>query len=135
MMVWYKLDTIPTKRRVRFMRTGGTYIDKQTKSDLEMVRESYKGELYDGPVALHITVYKQLPKGKKREEPFTIKPDIDNIVKCIMDGLNGVAYKDDKQVVHIVAQKLMRQAIGGEFTMYAVEPAMNYLEVYTDGAE
>lgn len=28
-----------------------------------------------------------------------VKPDIDNCIKSIMDALNGVAYKDDKQVV------------------------------------
>lgn len=25
-------------------------------------------------------------------------PDIDNLVKAIMDGLNGIAYQDDRQV-------------------------------------
>lgn len=29
----------------------------------------------------------------------TVKPDIDNIVKAILDGMNGVVYEDDKQVV------------------------------------
>lgn len=27
------------------------------------------------------------------------KPDIDNILKVVLDGLNGIAYEDDKQVV------------------------------------
>ncbi|WP_423739225.1 RusA family crossover junction endodeoxyribonuclease [Clostridium sporogenes] len=29
----------------------------------------------------------------------TIKPDVDNIAKVILDSLNGLAYKDDKQIV------------------------------------
>lgn len=33
------------------------------------------------------------------------KPDIDNVVKIIMDALNGAAYKDDKQVVSVFASK------------------------------
>lgn len=35
----------------------------------------------------------------------TKKPDIDNIVKVVLDALNGLAYKDDTQVVRVFAQK------------------------------
>ena len=35
----------------------------------------------------------------------TKRPDIDNVVKCIMDSLNKLAYKDDAQVVALVAEK------------------------------
>jgi Holliday junction resolvase RusA-like endonuclease len=34
-----------------------------------------------------------------------LTPDIDNIIKIILDGLNGAAYQDDKQVVAVVARK------------------------------
>lgn len=33
------------------------------------------------------------------------KPDADNIVKGVMDALNGIAYKDDKQVVSMHVYK------------------------------
>lgn len=35
----------------------------------------------------------------------TKKPDIDNITKAVLDALNGVAYKDDTQVIQIIASK------------------------------
>ena len=35
----------------------------------------------------------------------TKKPDVDNIIKIIADSLNGVAYKDDKQIVACSCQK------------------------------
>lgn len=35
----------------------------------------------------------------------TVKPDIDNIVKLVLDALNGVAFVDDKQVVSVTASK------------------------------
>ncbi|WP_460268332.1 RusA family crossover junction endodeoxyribonuclease [Clostridium sp. CTA-17] len=34
------------------------------------------------------------------EKP-TKKPDVDNIAKIILDSLNGVAYKDDSQIVDL----------------------------------
>ena len=37
------------------------------------------------------------------------KPDLDNAIKSILDGLNGVAYYDDKQVVQISATKMWTQ--------------------------
>lgn len=33
------------------------------------------------------------------------KPDIDNVIKIILDALNGIAYKDDCQVVEVIAVK------------------------------
>lgn len=35
----------------------------------------------------------------------SLRGDVDNYVKSIMDGLNGVAYLDDKQVLNIKAHK------------------------------
>lgn len=35
----------------------------------------------------------------------TKKPDIDNIAKIILDGLNGVAYTDDNQVCRLSVRK------------------------------
>lgn len=33
------------------------------------------------------------------------KPDVDNVLKAVLDALNGVAYKDDSRVVHVAASK------------------------------
>lgn len=37
-------------------------------------------------------------------KPIT-RPDLDNYIKCILDGLNNVVFKDDSQVVEITASK------------------------------
>ena len=34
------------------------------------------------------------------------RPDIDNISKIILDGLNGVAYKDDLQITDLSIKKI-----------------------------
>lgn len=40
------------------------------------------------------------------------KPDIDNVVKLVMDAMNGVVYRDDTQAV--VTVSLKRYAVEGE---------------------
>ncbi|NLL20008.1 MAG: RusA family crossover junction endodeoxyribonuclease [Clostridia bacterium] len=47
----------------------------------------------DGAVAVTLTVY---TRGKM---------DVDNMAKSILDGLNGVAYEDDDQVVELLVKK------------------------------
>lgn len=34
----------------------------------------------------------------------TTKPDLDNVVKAVLDACNGIAYEDDSQVVSITAR-------------------------------
>ena len=38
------------------------------------------------------------------EKP-TKKPDVDNLIKIIMDALSGVIYKDDKQIIKMSVEK------------------------------
>ena len=42
----------------------------------------------------------------------TSKPDIDNVVKAILDACNGVVFRDDAQVVMLVATKSFSDAPG-----------------------
>lgn len=39
------------------------------------------------------------------ELPHTSRPDLDNLVKSIKDGLNEVVWQDDSQVVSLLASK------------------------------
>jgi Holliday junction resolvase RusA-like endonuclease len=39
------------------------------------------------------------------KEESKLRGDLDNYVKSLLDGLNGVAYEDDKQVVNLKAFK------------------------------
>jgi Holliday junction resolvase RusA-like endonuclease len=71
----------------------------------------------DVPVQVKVVAYYARPKDHfKKSGELTAKgkrslvpmktPDLDNVVKLILDGLNGVAFKDDRQVRHIEATRL-----------------------------
>ena len=64
----------------------------------------------DGAITLTVRAYFGIPDSwsKKRQaaalagvEHHTKRPDLDNVVKAIKDGMNGVAWRDDCQVVQL----------------------------------
>lgn len=69
---------------------------------------------HEGPVRLTLKAYFSIPKSRPKwwrelaEEdvvPVTTRPDIDNILKVFSDGLNGVAWRDDAQIVAVSIDK------------------------------
>ena len=62
-----------------------------------------------GAVRIRVTFRFPIPKSRARKlaagQPHTQRPDLDNCLKSIKDGLNGVAWNDDCCVVSIVANK------------------------------
>ena len=108
-----------SKGRPRFTRTGFAYTDKRTASFENLVRLAY-AEKYpdrvpsDVSISLYVDAYFSIPKSwskKKRADAAnniifkTSRPDLDNIVKAISDGLNGVAWIDDAQITEFHSWK------------------------------
>jgi len=52
-----------------------------------------------------------------------VKPDIDNVEKSIFDGLNGVVWRDDVQVVDVSKQKFYSDNPGVEIFIRPLEDA------------
>jgi Holliday junction resolvase RusA-like endonuclease len=70
--------------------------------------------LFEGPVGCELTIHCAVPQswsGKKQRSALaseilpTSKPDIDNVVKAIFDGCNGVLWRDDVLVVELAVRK------------------------------
>jgi Holliday junction resolvase RusA-like endonuclease len=66
-------------------------------------------------VAVSIDAYMMIPQSwssKKRQDALeckiwpTSRPDLDNIIKAVLDGILRVAIVDDNQVVHLIARQL-----------------------------
>ena len=107
------------KSRPRFnYRTKTTYTPEKTKNFEELVRWNFRNkynvelEASYKPFIAKITAIYRPPKstGKKKLQeligtPYTKTPDTDNVAKAILDALNGLAYKDDKQVSKLIVDK------------------------------
>ncbi|TGY43168.1 RusA family crossover junction endodeoxyribonuclease [Clostridium perfringens] len=104
------------KARPRVCR-GHAFTPKDTVEYEKLVRDCYKeqdGRYLEGSIKALIIAYYKIPKSysKKRvqaireglEKP-TKKPDADNIGKIILDSLNGIAYKDDSQIIELMVIK------------------------------
>lgn len=59
-------------------------------------------EMLEGPVKVTITAFFS---SKKKTGWHTSRPDLDNIIKAILDSMNEIILKDDSAVSHIVASK------------------------------
>lgn len=112
------------KGRPRFRNTGKfiqTYTDADTRNYEMSIKEAYLqqsgNEKYmnpEMPLIMKVKVFQQIPKSvsqKKHKEMAnglilpTKKPDIDNILKSVLDSLNQVAFHDDTQFVDISVEK------------------------------
>lgn len=109
------------KARPRVVRIGGitrTYTPEKTASYENLVKLEFQRQcgasFIEGPVDIKIVAYFGIPASasKKKADAMlaglispTKKPDCDNVVKIICDALNGIAYKDDVQIVHASIKK------------------------------
>lgn len=108
------------QKRPRFARQGShvhTY-DPQAK-----LKEGYKWQMRSQfreeplltPVGLDLVFFMPIPKSlsgiKKRQMANGIiahqkKPDLDNLIKFVLDCLNGLLFKDDAQIGELRAKKI-----------------------------
>jgi Holliday junction resolvase RusA-like endonuclease len=97
-------DPVP-KARPRTVRKGGrtwSYTPKKVTAWEKLVREEagkHFEEPLDCPVVLTLGFYLSRPKSRRKDNYVVTTPDLDNLEKALLDGLNEVAYADDRLVV------------------------------------
>lgn len=78
-------------------------------------------ELIAGPVLVEMKIFVSVAASwskKKTAEALqglvmpTKKPDADNVLKAICDGINGIVFKDDVQVVNVSMSKRFGETPG-----------------------
>lgn len=106
-------DDPVAKPRPRVLRSGHTYTPTHALEAERRLRqawvEKHGAVPLEGPLSLDVTVMLRMPAGiakKHRNAAQPVKrPDLDNYIKTALDGLSGVAFVDDSQVVEISARK------------------------------
>jgi Holliday junction resolvase RusA-like endonuclease len=92
------------------------------RSILMAYHAAYPGKTaITGAFIIRVTACYPIPKSaskKAREDMLagrtvpTVKPDIDNVLKAVLDALNGAAFTDDKNAFMILAQKVYAETPG-----------------------
>jgi len=118
LMINFSVEGDPVgKQRARHRRVGNfvrTYTPAKTVDYETRIREAGQkamgaSEPLQTPVTMFLYIRTGIPKSysKKRREAClsgqekpTKKPDSSNILKAVEDGLNGVVYTDDCQIVN-----------------------------------
>jgi Holliday junction resolvase RusA-like endonuclease len=124
------------KGRPRFRRAGKyvqTYSPDQTVSYENLIKLLWiekQHEKLSGALELVITAFFPIPKSKskKQQEAMssgqvrpTVKIDVDNLAKIVMDGLQGIAFDDDKQIVSLKADKWYSDTPRTEVTIKEIQ--------------
>jgi len=110
------------KGRPRFTRNGHTYTPQKTKDYESRIQaaawakmKEMKLEVISKFCHLEMIAFMDIPKSwpkvKRLEAEYgailpTSKPDVDNILKASMDGLEGAVYHTDAQVTSVNAKKV-----------------------------
>ena len=127
--IFFTVPQVSGKGRPRFARQGTfvkTYTDAKTLTYEKSIQTYAKQAMGStspliGAVAAYLHIGIPIPPSysKTRQiaciegvERPTKKPDIDNIVKAVLDGMNGIVYLDDKQVVDLHLTKVYSETEG-----------------------
>lgn len=98
--------------RPRFFRRGnfvGTYEPKDSKGwkeSIQLQAIAQKVEFLQGALSMSLHFFFMKPKSMPKKIYYHVKkPDLDNCVKACKDALKGICYRDDSQIVRLIAEK------------------------------
>ncbi|MGH7919963.1 MAG: RusA family crossover junction endodeoxyribonuclease [Candidatus Dormibacteraceae bacterium] len=115
-MTWsrtLRVHTTPVaKARPRFA-AGHAYTPTKTRHQEWEIRQAWMARHGDrpamGPLRVEVIALLQMPKAVPKRDRATVlpmkRPDADNLAKTVLDGLKGVAWRDDAQIVDLRVRK------------------------------
>jgi len=109
----FDIDPVPASRP-RVTRWGTYYGKKYTnfKMDMNELLDDYTEPILNGLLRCQIKLEIPLPKSYSIKKKNALEgkycdnnSDVDNYAKGVMDALNGIVYKDDRQIVELIIGK------------------------------
>ena len=126
-MIWQASFSLApvAKGRARIGKFGAYTPAKTRKAEGELryFISQNSPVFFDGPIDLSIRFIITRPasiSAKKRPHPTT-RPDLDNYIKTVLDASNGLLWKDDAQIVRLVAEKVYGTSPSIEITVKSFE--------------
>ena len=126
----FKVDANPVgKQRARYVKRGNfvqAYTPEKTRTYEALIKDAAieamgASEPLETPVTLYLYIRVPIPKShsKKKvedclnglDQPIK-KPDASNILKSVEDGMNGIVYKDDSQIINLHVTKVYSTLAG-----------------------
>jgi len=135
------MGTPVAKGRPKFARRGNfvkTYTPSKTVNYETLVKLSFIQAVgtefrpYDQAICVRVNAHFARPKGhfgtgknegvlkESAPEHMLVKPDADNVIKAVIDALNGIAFTDDKLIVHIHGSKAYSERPRCEIEIYTL---------------
>lgn len=94
-----RIEAVPVaKERPRFTKYGGSYTPKKTADFEKVVAESWREQIGETLIDSPVHVFMNFGV-------VNMNKDLDNLCKTILDGLNKVAWTDDRLVYKLDAWK------------------------------
>lgn len=108
------------KARIRAFRKGryiGVYTPDKSRSWEDFIKFQslgYKPEkLPEDPVIIFASFYLPRPKSlPKKIIHHTKRPDLDNLLKSVLDALQGLFFKNDSQIIQLTGSKVYNDRVG-----------------------
>lgn len=129
------------KARPRVIRNGNKtwgMTPRKTKDFESYVKLATRAQIKEkihGAVAVKILIKKKPPKTwsqKRKKEAIdgeilaTAKPDVDNYAKSIIDGMSGVAFRDDSFITELTVKKQYAATAGATIEITAISGKTAY---------
>lgn len=97
------------KQRARVAR-GWAYTPKKTvdfENSVKLLAQAqWNRPQWGGPISMSITFVLPRPKARRKDLWVSVRPDLDNYIKAIMDALGKAQiYQDDGQICELYATK------------------------------
>lgn len=117
-------DPIPLQRpRHHINRVYDSQKNQKLVIGINLRNQHDDKPLLQGPLLLNATFYMPVAKTNAKQKPkllgtpHTFRPDLDNLLKMVLDCANKILYNDDAQIVEIVTKKIYGEPSRTEFTL------------------
>lgn len=80
----------------------------------DTIAAQYQGDMHEGPMSIQLDFILTKARTSTRKYP---RLDIDKLIRAVLDALTDHAYKDDSQVVSVIATKAFGPTSGVKISL------------------